>query len=224
MLARGHRCWNDASVRRSTIAVLCLAACAATACGSASAPYDPTGVDELMIPTPSPDPDDFVDEVANPWLALSEVSAWGYDDRTRVTVLGTTDRGGIEMVDVARVEPANTGVGTVDLYAQDQDGNVWWMGRDDELFAEPGLAMPAEPRLGDGFVMADAPGLDVRAEVVGLDETVTVPAGEYDDVVVLEVRDGDGERREYYASGVGLVAVETGDVTRGLLRVEEPPS
>lgn len=224
VVARGHRCWNDAFVRRSAIAVLCLVAGTTTACGSASAPYDPTGVDELTIPTPAPDPDDFVDEVGNRWLPLADVQAWVYDDRARVTVLGSASRGRIEMVDVARAEPGQSGLGTVDLYAEDRDGNVWWMGRDGELFAEPGLAMPAEPRLGDGFVMADAPGVDVRAEVVGIGEAITVPAGEYDDVVVLDVVDGTDERREYYAPGTGLVAVESGDDTRGLLRVEEPPS
>lgn len=227
VVARGHRCWNDASVRRASVLVLVLAVGAASACGSASAPYDPTGVDELTIPTPSPDPDDFVDEVTNAWLPLADVQQWGYDDGSRVTVLGSAPRGGIEMVDLAHAEQGDPGPGAVDLYAQDRDGNVWWTGHDGELFSEPGLAMPAEPRLGDGFVMADAPGIEVRAEVVAVDETVTVPAGEYDDVVVLEVHDAadpGGPRREYYAAGVGLVAVESGDSTRGLLRVEEPPS
>lgn len=224
MVARGHRCWNDASVRRSTIAVLCLAVSTLAACGSASAPYDPTGVDELTIPTPSPDPDDFAAEVTNRWLPLARVEAWEYDDRARMSVLDTASQDGFELVELATTEPRDPAGGTVDLYAQDDDGNVWWMGRDDALFAEPGLAMPADPRLGDGFVMADAPGLEVRAEVVGVDETVSVPAGEYDEVVVLEVHDDEGERREYFAAGVGLVAVETGNDTRGLLRVEEPPS
>lgn len=226
-LARGHRCWNDASVRRSAIAVLCLTVATATACGSASAPYDPTGVDELTIPTPAPDPDDFVDEVTNRWLPLVPGTTWEYDDGTTLAATAGTERDGITVTDLARTDPTSSDsrtTGWVDHVAEDRDGNVWWFGRDDVWWIEPGLLMPADPRLGDGFVMADAPGLDLRAEVVGVDETVSVPTGEYDDVVVLDVHEGNEERREYYAAGVGLVAVESGNDTRGLLRVEEPPS
>jgi len=205
-------------VCRSAIAVLCLVAAAATGCGSASAPYPPTGVDELVIPTPSPDPDDFVDlvdlvdEVTNAWLPLGAVTAWEYDDRSAVSVLGTERRGGLPVVEVARTGPGGR-VRTTDLFAQDRAGNVWWVGRDDELFAAAGLAMPAEPRLGDGFVMAEAPGVDVRAEVVATGARVSSAAGEWDDAVVLEVRDGvTGEvRRDHYAPGVGLVRSEPVD-------------
>src|SRR3954451_22364579 len=50
-----------------------------TGCGTASAPSPPTGVDGLVIPTPSPDPDDFVAEVDNPWLPLPPGRTWTYD-------------------------------------------------------------------------------------------------------------------------------------------------
>ena len=39
----------------------------------------PTGVDELVIPTPSPDPADFVAVVDNPWLPLEPGRTWTYD-------------------------------------------------------------------------------------------------------------------------------------------------
>ena len=42
-----------------------------TGCGSASEPSPPTGIDELVIPTPSIDPADFVDRVDSPWLPLA---------------------------------------------------------------------------------------------------------------------------------------------------------
>lgn len=214
-------------MRRSAIAVLCLAVSTVTACGSASAPYDATGVDELTIPSPAPDPDDFVDDVSNPWLPLAPGTTWEYDDASTLAAVAGAEHDGITVTDLAWSDPTSSDARTnewVDHVAQDHDGNVWWFGRDDVWWVEPGLLMPAEPRIGDGFVMADAPGLEVRAEVVGVDETITVAAGEYDDVVVLDVFDESGERREYYASGVGLVAVESGNDTRGLLRVEEPPS
>src|ERR1044072_2652040 len=39
----------------------------------------PQGVDELVVPTPSPDPDDFVDDVDNPWLPFAPGTVWTYD-------------------------------------------------------------------------------------------------------------------------------------------------
>ena len=38
----------------------------------------PSGVDGLTIPTPTPDPADFVDVVDNPWLPLVADSVWTY--------------------------------------------------------------------------------------------------------------------------------------------------
>ena len=48
------------------------------------APYDSTGINGLVIPTPSPDADDFVGGVDNPWLPLEPQATWRYD----VTELG----------------------------------------------------------------------------------------------------------------------------------------
>ncbi|MGK2875285.1 MAG: hypothetical protein ACSLEW_06545, partial [Nocardioides sp.] len=39
-------------------------------CGSYAPAYPPQGIDELTIPMPI-DPDDFVDELDNPWLSLT---------------------------------------------------------------------------------------------------------------------------------------------------------
>ena len=63
-------------VRRFVVAGL--AAATLTACGTASDPSPPTGVDELTIPTPSLDPDDFVRRIDNPWLPLAAGATWTY--------------------------------------------------------------------------------------------------------------------------------------------------
>src|SRR6478735_10305403 len=43
------------------------------------APYDSPGINGLVIPTPTPSPDDFVEGVDNPWLALAPGTRWTYD-------------------------------------------------------------------------------------------------------------------------------------------------
>ena len=63
-----------------------------------------------------------------------------------------------------------------DFFAQDRDGNVWWLGRAGEWEAgvdgaRAGLVVPADPRVGDGYRMALLEGVvEDRAEVTAVDE------------------------------------------------------
>jgi hypothetical protein len=238
---RATRAVRRRVVSVSVAAVVAPVAFAVTACGSASEPSPPTGVDGLVVPTPDPDPADFVDVVDNPWLPLSQGARWDYrvtDDYGQHRVVTTVVRGpvvaGVPTTSVERVTSGRAAVeGTVvDHYAQDTDGNVWWLGREGEWSAgedgaEAGLAMPAEPRFGDGFLEAVALGVDVRARVASVDASAEPPAGEFTDVLVLQVTSGGGEgveREEYYAEGVGLVLAETPGLgtTTGLVAYDEP--
>jgi hypothetical protein len=159
-----------------------------TACGTASAPSPPTGVDQLVVPTPSPDPDDFVADVDNPWFTLrpGAESSWEVVDgrgrhRVDVTVERVAAISGVPIT--ARITTGGSGE-VVDLYAQDVEGNVWWFGREGDWVAgtdgaEAGLAMPANPRIGDGYRAAYAEGVvEDRVTVISLDE----------DELVTEVR------------------------------------
>jgi hypothetical protein len=189
-----------------------------TACGTASAPSPPAGVDELVIPTPSPDPTDFVAGVDNPWLPLEPGSRWRYDvvDARGTHPMTVTVADGPTVDGVATTARVSTEADSVvtDWFAQDTAGNVWWFGREGRWEAgtdgaEAGLAMPATPRVGDGYREAYAPGVveDV-ARVVALDEGVVVPAGSYDHLLVVEVRsrlEAGVSRQQSYAEGVGLV-------------------
>lgn len=206
------------------VAVLMLVALLATACGTASAPSPPTGVDELVIPTPSPDPDDYVADVDNPWFALrpGTASSWEVVDgrgrhRVDVTVERAASIGGVPVT--ARITTGGTGE-VVDLYAQDVDGNVWWFGREGRWVAgtdgaEAGLAMPANPRVGDGYRSAYADGV--------VEDRVTVVSLE-DDELVTEVR-SDLEPGTVttltYQRGIGPVRLErvgTGNRAERLVR------
>ena len=77
---------------------------------------------------------------------------------------------------MSRTEPSGDQV--VDYFAQDRRGNVWWFGREGEWLAgedgaQAGLAMPATPRLGDGWRAAYEAGVvDVRMTVTSRDQSV----------------------------------------------------
>jgi len=114
---------------------------------------------------------------------------------------------------------------TRDYFAQDDDGNVYYMGEDvDEyshgkitghsgawLFGKDtqklGLLMPAHPKIGDKFKSEDAPPITWEAdEVISLSETVTVPAGTFQNCLKIKERASDGDTEyKLYAPGIGCV-------------------
>lgn len=182
-------------VRRALVALVLLPA-TLSGCGSASVSSPPSGVDKLVVPTPAPDPDDFVDTVDNPWLPLSPGRTWTYDvvDVDGTHPLTVTVEKGPEIAGVATTAQVSSEAGetTTDWFAQDADGNVWWFGRKGEWqagadSAEAGLAMPATPRVGDGYRTAYQPGVveDV-VTVLALGGSATVPAASYDDLLVTK--------------------------------------
>ena len=193
-----------------------------TGCGTASAPSPPAGVDELVIPTPSPDPTDFVDRVDNPWFPLEPGSRQVYDvadpagDHTLVVTVekGPTIAGVPTTARVSREQ----GKQVVDWYAQDDRGNVWWFGSEGVWAAgtdgaEAGLAMAATPRVGDGYRMAYAEGV--------VEDTAKVVAVT-DDVLDVEersaLRPGTSSRLTYLR-GTGLESEQTVEGTYRVVRL-----
>lgn len=194
-------------------------------CGSAPERIESTGTDGLTIPTPSPDPDDFVDTITNRWLPLGLVRQWTYDasgGRARsstVTVLDETrEVAGVTTTVVRTVVHGprrRTLADTEAWFAQDDAGNVWLFGRTGPEAWEAGtdgslatLAMAATPRHGDGHAAAFVAGRLVRtAEVLVTDASASTPYGDFDDVVEIEVRPvGKGQSTvSSFAPGVGLV-------------------
>lgn len=219
------------AVRRPLVAagvVLLLAGCGPV---GQPAPYDSTGIDELVIPTPSPDPDDFVDVVDNPWLAWEPGQRHGYPvmeagrriGRLVVRVSETpTDVDGVMATTVTEDlhrrghEPRQrTG-----LYAQDTKGNVWQLAGEEggdawqagRAGALAGLLMPAEPRSGDGWVSGEHDGAVTVLSVQGRSD-LAGDGQEWSDALEVEWSPADDSNearteRRWYASGVGLVRVE----------------
>jgi hypothetical protein len=116
---------------------------------------------------------------------------------------------------------------TFDWYAQDLQGNVWYMGEDSfELQhgqmakasdswesgvngAQPGIIMPADPQPGDGYRQEYYPpgeALD-KARVLRLDGSVRVPYGSYQGLLVTSERSPLEPQTEqkYYEPGLGEV-------------------
>ena len=220
------------------LALALAVALTAGGCSDASPDSPPSGVDELVIPTPSPDPGDFVRTIDNPWLAMAPGATWRYrvsgatSGELVVTVEDTTyDVAGVATTPVTTTEP--TGAQVVDYYAQDRRGNVWWFGRQGvwlagEDGAEAGLAMPAAPRVGDGWRAGYAPGVvDARVTVVTRQQVVSTLAGRYVDALGLDHSDPlqpGTERRAFYARGVGLVEELSTVGTSYLAELESPPN
>jgi hypothetical protein len=199
---------------RRTLA-LAVVASLCVACGSQPPTSPPSGVDELAIPTPSPDPSDFVDRIDNPWLPLAPGNEWVYasttDDGDVTITTSVLDEtlvvAGVTTTVVHDVETDGQGRvvrDTFDWYAQDRAGNVWYFGEDTTSYdgerastegsweagvdgAMAGVVMLAAPRLGDGYQQEHLAGVaEDRATVLSLAVTVDVPYGAYQDALQIE--------------------------------------
>ena len=197
-----------------------------TGCGSASESSPPTGIDELVIPTPSLDPADFVAGIDNAWLPLAVGNEWRYSadgEQQTITVTVLDETRDIQGVTATAVRTTTTDQGQpateqrIDWYAQDADGNVWLLGEGGSWEAgvngaEAGLAMPAHPRVGDGYRREYAEGVaEDRALVLDLNGSASVPYGDLTDL--LETEDSSPlvpglVERKLYARGIGLVRAQ----------------
>ena len=121
---------------------------------------------------------------------------------------------------------------TFDWYAQDQQGNVWYMGEDtrelqhgtfvkaDDSWeagvagAQPGIIMPGDPQAGDAYRQEYYPGYAMdQARVLGDGGSVSVPYGSYKGTLLTvetapQLDPGVAERK-WYVAGVGDIKEHT---------------
>jgi len=218
-------------------AVFAVVAALLSACAAGPATVDPSGVDGLEIPTPTPDPTDFIEGIDNPYLPLQPGNEWVYevtgDQPGTITVTVTDETREVAGVTTTVVRDIVTDADgevveeTSDWFAQDADGNVWHFGSSGSWEAgvdgaQAGLAMAATPRVGDGYQQEFDDGeAEDRAEVLALDESLQLGSGSYDSLLVTEDTTPlapDLVERTYYARGTGLVYEET--ITGGTEQVE----
>jgi hypothetical protein len=120
---------------------------------------------------------------------------------------------------------------TLDWYAQDADGNIWYLGEDTKEYengkvsstkgswqagvdgAEAGIIVPAHPKPGlsyrEEYYKGEA---EDAADVLSLNARAKVPFGTFDHVLQsrnVTPLDPDLVEEKFYASGIGMVLAIT---------------
>jgi hypothetical protein len=208
---------------------------------------------------PDIDPADFVEVIDNPYLPLLVGSRWVYEgeedgETERIEVEVTADRR--EVMGISAVVVRDTVYeddelieDTSDWFAQDVEGNVWYLGEEsveyedgEEVSTEgsweagvdgalPGIVMLAEPTVGEAYRQEFYEGeAEDLGEVFDTGVSQTVPAGEFDDIVVIREwnpLEPDVVEDKYHAPGVGVVLevkVVGGDGRAELVEFTAPPA
>ena len=189
---------------------------------------------------PTIDPANFTHVVTNPYFPLvpgttfTTIEKEGRETRENKTTVthDTKTIMGVKCVvvhDTVKIDGTLL-EDTLDWYAQDKQGAVWYFGETTKEFksggrvstegsweggvegAQPGIIMPANPKPGQPYRQEYLAGVaEDMGQVVAVGESVTVPAGTYKDCVktkdwsMLEA----GHEHKWYARGVGLVRTES---------------
>jgi hypothetical protein len=241
----------DLQRRGAAAAVLVAAAGAATACGSDPAPATAAPSTSAAAPSTSAaalpqghekvnlDPANFTVDITNRWWPMEVGDRWVYEESDgkggvldiEVTVLDRTKTvaAGVEARVVHDVGTDNGEVveDTLDYYAQDADGNVWYLGEKTAEYengrlastegsweagvdgGQGGILLPADPQVGMGYRQEYLAGhAEDEGYILSTGEQVQVPAGLYKGT--LMTRDTSPlepklVELKFYAAGVGPV-------------------
>jgi len=201
------------------------------------------------------DPSNFVKKIDNPYFPLKPGTTFIYRGETEGTptrdvtivthqtkeILGVTTT----VVHDRVYEDGILSEDTLDWYAQDKQGNVWYFGEDTKELdengnvvstegtwlagvngAEPGIVMLAHPHKGDKYQQEFATGAaEDMAQVLGFKNSLCVRYGCFKHVLVTKewtpLEPGVVENK-YYAKGIGFIyseMVKGGDETLELVRI-----
>jgi hypothetical protein len=161
-----------------------------------------------------------------------ETDVDGSSQRVEVTVTRQTKR--IQGIRATIVHDVVTDDGelvedTYDWYAQDSEGNVWYLGENTKEYengevtttagsweagvdgAMAGVIMPGDPKVGMSYRQEHYEGeAEDRGEILSLDERVEVPFGSFTDVLMTKDTtplEPEILEHKFYARGVGPVLV-----------------
>jgi hypothetical protein len=204
--------------------------------GATTAPGTSLPVDGKPFPI---DPSEFTTEIDNPYWPMKPGSQWifretdaeGSVSRVVVTVLDKTKMiaNGVEarIVHDQVTEDGQILEDTYDWYAQNADGNLWYLGEDTTEYedgkpvskagsweagvdgARAGIVMLAHPRVGRRYREEHYPGHAMDgAKVLSRGEQVQVPFGHFRHVLLtrnFSAIQPDVIEEKIYAQGVGVV-------------------
>lgn len=186
---------------------------------------------------PALDPAHVADIIDNPYLPLTVGSQWEYEGTAdegveTITVVVTGERREVMGIsafvirDTVKVDGQVT-EDTYDWFIQDDEGNVWYLGEDTKEYengvvvstagsweagvagALPGIAMPANPAVGDAYRQEYFAGeAEDMFEIVGTNRALTVRAGTFDNAITTKdwtPLSPNIIEEKWYAAGVGVV-------------------
>lgn len=191
----------------------------------------------VLVPTPLADGVRWSAIITNPYLPLSEVRWSEMRSEGEHVIREVLDRtqviAGVECLVLAEQEyGVDEGQDVLaeisyNFYAQDDAGNVYYFGEEVDEYKdgqvvshggawlvgrnaqEPCLFIPADTTVGTIYKPENSPPVASEWALIGsIEAEVEVPAGEFEDVlVVLETNEPDRwQERKYYARGVGLIS------------------
>jgi hypothetical protein len=207
----------------------------------------PTGADPVNL-----DPANFSADITNPYWPMKPGTRWTYtsaeagNPRQDIVIVVTEATKKLANGITARVvrdtarSKGQIMEDTLDWYAQDAEGNVWYMGEQTAEFekgkivskagsweasvdgAQPGIMLPAQPQAGQKYRQEYKKGeAEDNGEVLATNHLVEVKAGSYEDAMVTmdtSTIEPDVVEYKFYGQGIGpLLAI---DVSGGAGREE----
>ena len=190
-----------------------------------------------MMPATAPnfDPANFTTEIDNPFMPLDGGTTLIYKspDGSTVDTFQVTERtkvvDGVRCVvvhDTTRVD-GQLEEDTLDYFAQDKQGNVWYFGEDTKQIenghvvgtegsfrsgvdgARAGIIMEAHPKVGDSYQQEAAPGVaEDQALVLSLNASAKVPFGSFNHLLLTKETtplEPTALENKYYKAGIGVV-------------------
>jgi hypothetical protein len=211
----------------------------------------PIGADPVNL-----DPADFSADITNPYWPMKPGTRWIYRSveadgvKQDIAIVATTTTKKLANGITARVvrdtarEEGQIVEDTLDWYAQDANGNVWYLGEQTAEFengkivsragsweagkdgAMPGIMLPAQPQDGQKYRQEYKKGeAEDNGEVLATGNLVEVQAGRYDKALVTidtSTIEPDVMEYKFYAPGVGPVLaldISGGTAREGLVKV-----
>jgi hypothetical protein len=184
--------------------------------------------------------EDFVEVIDNPYWPMAPGSRWVFTqtdfegNRERIEITVTNRKKLVQGIEATVVHDVVTSDGelvedTFDWYAQDKDGNLWYLGEDTTEFengkavskagsweagvkgAQAGVFLPGNPEVGASFRQEYLEGeAEDQTKILSLDEQIAGPTGSYKGVVMTKdwtPLQPEILEHKFYAKGVGPVLV-----------------